>query len=140
MFMQTAIDEAKKAAARDEVPVGSVLVHNGKIIAQSGNRTEEDKNPTAHAEMIVIQQACKILGDARLPECDLYVTLEPCPMCMTAISFARIRRVYWGASDPKGGGAFLLNEATCHHKPEIYSGISETEAAEILKDFFRRKR
>lgn len=139
-FMQTAIELARKAAEHGEVPVGAVIVWNNEIIAQTFNRTEEYYDPTAHAEMLAIQEACEKLGAPRIPECDMYVTLEPCPMCMTAISFARIRRLYYGASDVKGGGAFVLNQPTCHHRPEIYSGISETECGSILKEFFLEKR
>ena len=138
--MQIAIEEAKKASKQGEIPVGAVVVHNGKVIAKSGNKTEKLKDPTAHAEMVVIREACKKLGEARITECDLYVTLEPCPMCATAISFARIRRLYYGAADSKGGGAFLFNQPTCHHRPEIYNGIAETECGSLLKEFFLDKR
>jgi tRNA(Arg) A34 adenosine deaminase TadA len=138
--MQIAIDEANLATQHGEVPIGAVVVWNGDIIAKAFNRTEEYYDPTAHAEMLAIQQACEVLGAPRIPECDLYVTLEPCPMCATAISFARIRRLYYGAADPKGGGVFLYNQPTCHHKPEIYNGMAETECAKLLKEFFIEKR
>lgn len=139
-YMQIAIDEAKLAAKRGEVPIGAVIVLNGEIIARTGNKTEELNDPTAHAELLAVQEACRKIGAPRIPECDLYVTLEPCPMCATAISFARIRRVYYGASDPKGGGIFLYNQATCHHRPEIYNGIAESESSKLLKEFFVEKR
>lgn len=129
---------------RGEVPVGAVLVHDGEIIAADGNRTLELKDPTAHAEMLVIRKAATKLGNERLYDCDLYVTLEPCPMCAGAISFARIRRLYFGASDVKSGavenGVCFFSNATCHHKPEVYSGIAETQCSELLKSFFEGKR
>lgn len=142
--MQRALEEAQAAAARGEVPIGAVIVHNGTVIAASGNRTEECADPTAHAEMLVIREACEKLASPRLPECDLYVTLEPCPMCATAISFARIRRLYFGATDPKGGGVTagprIFQQPTCHHSPEIYDGIAQSESAAMLKKFFAGKR
>ena len=144
--MAEALIEARAAAARGEIPVGAVIVDGvtGQIIARGGNATEAAHDPTAHAEMAVIQQACKIKATPRLPECDLYVTLEPCPMCATAISFARIRRVYFGAYDPKGGGVDhgpkIFQQPTCHHQPEIYGGINEQECAALLKEFFRDRR
>jgi tRNA(Arg) A34 adenosine deaminase TadA len=143
-FMSAALDQAKLAAARGEVPIGAVIVRDGAILAAAGNRTLELKDPTAHAEMLAIRLACEALGSERLPDCDLHVTLEPCPMCAAAISFARIRRLYFGARDPKGGavesGVRLYNQPTCHHAPEVYGGIGETEAAEMLKAFFKDRR
>ncbi|MDX2307522.1 MAG: nucleoside deaminase [Hyphomicrobium sp.] len=143
--MELALAAAREAAARGEVPVGAVLVApDGTVAAVAGNRTRADCNPTAHAEMLVIVAGCRALGSERLPGHDLYVTLEPCPMCAAAISFARIRRLYYAASDPKGGGvehgARVFSHATCHHAPEIYAGLSELEAADILKDFFVERR
>ncbi len=143
--MQHALAEAEAAGARAEVPIGAVIVTaDGRLMASAGNRTRELKDPTAHAEMLAIRAACAALGTERLPDCDLYVTLEPCPMCAAAISFARIRRLYFGASDPKGGGvehgARVFSHATCHHAPEVYGGISETEAARLLVTFFEERR
>ena len=143
--MVLAIEEAKAAAARGEAPVGAVIVDaTGGIVARAGNRTEEDADPTAHAEMLAIREAARTLQTPRLTDCDLYVTLEPCPMCAQAISFARIRRVYFGASDPKGGGVEhgprVFSQPTCHHRPEIYGGLSGTETAALLKNFFAAKR
>jgi len=144
--MQLALDAAATAGASGEVPVGAVLVDGatGAILAVAHNRTEADHDPTAHAEMLVLREAGRALGTARLAGCDLYVTLEPCPMCATAISFARIRRLYFGASDPKGGGVEhgprIFSQNTCHHRPEIYGGIEETRAARLLQDFFRARR
>jgi len=144
-FMELALEQARRAAAAGEVPVGAVLVDAaGAVLAATHNRVERDKDPTAHAEMLAIRQAAAARGDARLPDCDLYVTLEPCPMCATAISFARLRRVYWGAADPKGGGVEngprIFAQATCHHRPELFGGIAETEAAALLRDFFKARR
>jgi tRNA(Arg) A34 adenosine deaminase TadA len=144
-FMELALEQARIAASAGEVPVGAVLVDaGGNVLAATHNRVERDKDPTAHAEMLAIRQAAAKRGDARLPDCDLYVTLEPCPMCATAISFARLRRVYWGASDPKGGGVEngprIFAQATCHHRPELFGGIAETEAAALLRDFFKARR
>ena len=139
-FMAIAMEEAKKAALHDEVPVGAVIVWNGEVIARAYNRTEEYYDPTAHAEMLALREACEKLGVPRIPECDLYVTLEPCMMCATAISFARIRNLYYGASDAKMGGTHIYKHPACHHKPEIYDGINETESAELLKKFFAEKR
>jgi len=145
-FMEAAMLEAENAFERGEVPVGCVIVdgQSGKIIAQASNRTEELDDPTAHGEMLAIRDAAKSVGSARLPGCDLYVTLEPCPMCAAAISFARIRRVYFGAYDPKSGGvdhgARIFEQSSCHHKPEVYGGINETACGEMLKTFFRQKR
>ena len=143
--MALALSEARAAADRGEVPVGAVvLAPDGRVLAQAGNRTREYSDPTAHAEMLAIRAACRSIGDERLVDCDLYVTLEPCPMCAAAISFARIRRLYYGASDPKGGGvehgARVLNQPTCHHRPEIYSGLAETEASDLLRSFFAERR
>ena len=137
--------EAEAAAARGEVPVGAVVVSSaGLILAAAGNRTREDKDPTAHAELLVIRAAAKLLGSERLVDCDLYVTLEPCAMCAAAISFARIRRVYFAAADEKMGavehGPRFFSQPTCHHKPEVYSGIGEVEARALLTQFFNERR
>jgi len=131
-FMQEALKQARAAAARGEVPVGAVIVKDGKIIATGGNETENANDPTAHAEIIALRRACEKENAPRLPDCDLYVTLEPCPLCAAAISFARIRRVYFGAYDPHHG--------KLEHKPDVYGGIAEGEAAALLKDFFKDKR
>lgn len=143
-YMQAALDEARRAAERGEVPIGAVIVRDGIILAADGNRTLELNDPTAHAETLAIRAACATLGSQRLPDCDLYVTLEPCPMCAAAISFSRIRRLYFGAGDPKGGavenGVRLYESPTCHHAPEVYGGLRETEAAGLLRDFFRERR
>lgn len=142
--MALALAEAEAAAARGEVPVGAVVVRDGLVLARAGNRTRELNDPSAHAEMLAIREACRALADERLTGCDLYVTLEPCPMCAAAISFARIRRLYFGAGDPKGGavenGVRLYASPICHHAPEVYGGIRESEAARLLKDFFRERR
>ncbi|AGK58983.1 zinc-binding CMP/dCMP deaminase protein [Hyphomicrobium denitrificans 1NES1] len=143
--MPLALDEAQAAASRGEVPVGAVIVSPaGDVLAVAGNRTRELNDPTAHAEMLAIRAACTALGDERLVDCDLYVTLEPCPMCAAAISFARIRRLYYGANDPKGGGvehgARIFSQPTCHHVPEVYSGLAEAEAGALLKTFFAARR
>ena len=144
--MDAALAEARAAAERDETPVGAVLVDpaTGEVIARAGNRTRELSDPTAHAEVLAIRAACAALGSERLPGLDLYVTLEPCPMCAAAISFARIRRLYYGAPDPKGGGVDhgprVFSHPTCHHAPEAYGGIGEEEAAEILRAFFANRR
>lgn len=143
-FMQMALDEARAAAARGEVPIGAVIVHKDKVLARAGNRTRELNDVTAHAEIVAIRMAAEVLGDERLVDADLYVTLEPCTMCAAAISFARIRRLYYGAPDPKGGavesGVRFYASPTCHHAPDIYSGIAEMESAGILRDFFRQRR
>ncbi|MES0880188.1 nucleoside deaminase [Roseibium sp. SCP14] len=143
-FMDLALEEAEKAAERGEVPVGAVLVKEGEVLARDGNRTLELNDPTAHAEILVVRTACEKLGSQRLPDCDLYVTLEPCPMCTAAISFARIRRLYYGAGDEKGGavdhGVRFFGQSTCHHAPEVYSGFGESRAAQMLKSFFQAKR
>src|SRR5436853_4098559 len=132
-FMDLALDEAHAAAEAGEVPIGCVIVCDGDVIAQAGNRTLADRDPTAHAEMVAIRQAAAALGSERLVDCDLYVTLEPCTMCAAAISFARIRRLYYGAADPKGGavdnGVRLYASPTCHHAPEVYPSVGESEAA-----------
>jgi len=143
-FMDLALAEAAAAAARGEVPVGAVLVCAGKIVAAAGNRTRELADVTAHAEVLAIRAAAARLGTERLAECDLYVTLEPCTLCAAAISFARLRRLYYGAADPKGGGVEngvrFFASPTCHHAPEVYSGIGEQEAAALLRRFFRDRR
>ena len=143
--MERALGEARAAAERGEVPIGAVIVGpDGMVLASAGNRTEADHDPTAHAEMLVLRAAARTLGSPRLVGCDLYVTLEPCPMCAQAISFARIRRVYYGAADPKGGGVEhgprVFNQPTCHHAPEVYSGFREGEAAGLLRAFFTQRR
>lgn len=143
--MAVALSEAEAAASRDEVPVGAVIVDKtGNIIARSGNRTRELRDPTGHAEIIALRTACRQLASERINDCDLYVTLEPCPMCATAISFARIRRLYYGASDPKSGGveqgARIFTQPTCHHVPEIYPGIDEERSSELLRAFFAARR
>jgi tRNA(Arg) A34 adenosine deaminase TadA len=142
--MGLALEEARAAAARGEVPVGAVVVRGGEVIASGGNRPREARDPTAHAEILAIRRACEALGDERLTGCDLYVTLEPCTMCAAAISFARIRRVYFGAPDPKGGavesGVRFFSAPTCHHAPEVYGGIREGEAAALLRAFFADRR
>ena len=144
--MARALAQAEAAAAAGEVPVGAVIVDgaSGRVLAEAGNRVEALADPTAHAEVLAIRAACAAVGAPRLPGCDLYVTLEPCALCAAAISFARLRRVYFAAYDPKGGGvehgARVFDHATCHHRPEIYGGIRETEAAEMLRGFFAAKR
>jgi tRNA(adenine34) deaminase len=145
-YMDSALAEAEDAARQGEVPVGAVVVDGatGRIVARAHNRTLADSDPTAHAELLVLRAAAAAQGEARLEGCDLYVTLEPCPMCAQAISFARIRRLYYGASDPKGGGveqgARIFDQPTCHHRPEIYSGIGEARAAALLRQFFAARR
>lgn len=143
-FMQIALAEARAAAARGEVPIGAVIVRGGEVLASAGNRTREKNDATAHAEIEAIRAASMRLGSERLPDADLYVTLEPCTMCAAAISFARIRRLYYGAGDPKGGavenGVRFYSAPTCHHAPDVYSGFSEIEAGDILRDFFRGRR
>jgi tRNA(adenine34) deaminase len=142
--MSVAFDEARAAAARGEVPVGAAIVKDGRVVASAGNCPRELRDPSAHAEMLAIRRACEALDDERLSGCDLYVTLEPCTMCATAISFARIRRVYYAAYDPKGGavdnGVRFFVQPTCHHAPEVYGGIREREAAALLKEFFEGRR
>ena len=143
--MMRALSEAGAAGARGEVPIGAVIAGpDGAVLAAAGNRTRELNDPTAHAELLAIRTACARLGSERLTGCDLYVTLEPCPMCAAAISFARVRRLYYGAADPKGGGvehgARVFSQPTCHHVPEIYSGLDEERAAAVLRTFFQERR
>ncbi|MBN8532969.1 MAG: nucleoside deaminase [Rhizobiales bacterium] len=139
-----AFAEAHAAGVRGEVPIGASILRDGALIASAGNRTRELNDPTAHAEMLAIRIACEKLGSERIGDCDLYVTLEPCPMCAAAISYARLRRLYYSASDPKSGGVEhgprVFSHSTCHHAPEVYSGIRESEAAGLLRAFFREKR
>ncbi|MBN8950320.1 MULTISPECIES: nucleoside deaminase [unclassified Rhizobium] len=143
-FMELALAEARRAGERGEVPIGAVVVLDNKVIAMAGNRTRELNDVTAHAEVVAIRLACEELGQERLAGADLYVTLEPCTMCAAAISFARIRRLYYGAEDPKGGGVDngvrFYRQPTCHHAPEVYSGLGETASANILRGFFQAKR
>jgi tRNA(adenine34) deaminase len=142
--MTFALNIARQTAAQDEVPVGAVVVYKNKIIAQAGNAILTRKDPTAHAEILVLQDAAKYLNSPRLECCDIYVTLEPCAMCAYAISLARIRRLYFGAYDRKGGGvehgAKVFTHATCHHRPEVFGGILEQECGQLLKDYFASKR
>ncbi|SDA41928.1 tRNA(Arg) A34 adenosine deaminase TadA [Sinorhizobium sp. NFACC03] len=142
--MDVALEEARKAAERGEVPIGAVVVFDGQIVSRAGNRTRELNDVTAHAEIVAIREAAAVLKDERLTGADLYVTLEPCTMCAAAISFARIRRLYYGADDPKGGavdsGVRFFGSPTCHHVPDVYSGLAEREAADLLRDFFAGKR
>jgi len=142
--MDAALDEAKLAFLAGEVPVGAVIVFKGEIIARASNLTVGNNDPTAHAEIRAIRLACQKLNTQRLNQCDLFVTLEPCTMCAAAISFARIRRLYYATADVKGGGVEngvrFFNQITCHHKPEIYSGINEQQSARLLKDFFEKRR
>ena len=142
--MDLAIREARLAGERDEVPIGAVIVRGNLVVASAGNRTREFNDPTAHAELLAIREACGNLEQERLEGCDLYVTLEPCTMCAAAISFARIRRLYYAADDPKGGavvsGVKFFSSPTCHHVPDIYAGIGESEASGLLKSFFQEKR
>ena len=143
-FMAMALDEARAAGARGEVPVGCVIVRDGAVVARAGNRTLAGRDPTAHAEIIAIRAAAASLGSERLEGCDLYVTLEPCAMCAGAVAFARIRRLYYGAADPKGGavdnGVQFFASPSCHHRPEVYGGLAEAEAGALLKEFFRERR
>lgn len=143
-YMEAALAEARAAAERGETPVGAVLVESGRVIAADGNRVRELADPTAHAEMLVLRAGAAALGTERLTGCDLYVTLEPCPMCAGAISLARIRRLYYAAADPKTGGVAqgprVFAQPTCHHAPEVYDGIGEAEAAALLRDFFAARR
>jgi tRNA(adenine34) deaminase len=143
-FMDMALAEARAAGSRGEVPIGCVIVREGEVLARAGNRTLADRDPTAHAELLAIREAAKRLGTERLDDCDLYVTLEPCAMCAGALAFARIRRLYYGAADPKGGavdnGVKFFVSPTCHHRPEVYGGMAEAEAAALLKDFFKERR
>ncbi|MFT5632156.1 MAG: tRNA(adenine34) deaminase [Gammaproteobacteria bacterium] len=144
-YMDSAIRQAQVAGQANEVPVGCVIVGpKGQVLSQAGNQTRQDNDPTAHAEILAIRQACKVIGQDRLAGCDLYVTLEPCAMCAAAIAHARIARVYFGASDPKSGGvlngARVFTHPQCHHKPEVYDGISEAECAALLVGFFKDRR
>ena len=142
--MAMALDEARAAGAQGEVPVGCVIVRDGEVVARGRNRTLTDHDPTAHAEMLALRAAAAALGSERLVDCDVYVTLEPCTMCAGALSFARIRRLYYGAADPKGGavesGVRFFSAATCHHRPDVYGGIGEQEAAALLRAFFAERR
>ena len=142
--MDLALKQAQIAETEGEVPIGCVIVRDGAVIAQGANRTLADRDPTAHAEMVAIRAAATLLGSERLVDCDLYVTLEPCTMCAAAISFARIRRLYYGAADPKGGavdsGVRFFAAPTCHHVPEVYPSVGESEAASLLTNFFRARR
>ncbi len=143
--MERALALARLAAAMGEVPVGAVIVGpDGRVLAEAANRTEADCDPTAHAELLAIRAAAKKHDAPRLVDCDLYVTLEPCPMCAQAIAFARLRRVYYGAADPKGGGVEhgprIFSQPSCHHRPEVYGGIAEREAGELLRAFFQERR
>lgn len=143
-FMEAAFEEARAAGERGEVPIGAVVVREGEILGRAGNETRALSDVTAHAEILAIRRAAAIVGDERLVDADLYVTLEPCTMCAAAISFARIRRLYYAAGDSKGGavenGVRFYQQPTCHHIPEVYSGIRESEAAEMLKSFFQNRR
>ena len=143
-FMDLALKAAENAGKSGEVPIGCVIVLNGGVIATAGNRTLTDRDPTAHAEILAIRRAAEAIGSERLVDCDLYVTLEPCTMCAGAISFARIRRLYYGAADAKGGavdsGVRFFASPTCHHAPEVYSAVGETEAATLLREFFKARR
>ncbi len=145
-LMSLALEEARAAAGREEVPIGAVVVHapTGRVLAKAGNRNIELCDPTAHAEVLAIREACRALGEYRLPECDLYVTLEPCPMCAAAIGFARLRALYFGAQDPKGGGVLhgprIYEQATCHHRPQVLGGFHDAESAGLLKSFFQARR
>ena len=143
-FMDLALAEAHAAAAAGEVPVGCVIVRGGDVLARTRNRTLAERDPTAHAEMLAIRQAAAAIGSERLVDCDVHVTLEPCTMCAAALSFARIRRLYYGAADAKGGavdnGVKFFASPTCHHRPEVYGGLAEAEAGSLLKEFFRERR
>jgi tRNA(adenine34) deaminase len=143
-FMDMALEEARAAQARGEVPVGCVIVRGSEVIVRAGNRTMADRDPTAHAELLALRAAAATIGSERLSGCDLYVTLEPCAMCAAAMSFARIRRLYYGAADPKGGavdnGVRFFAAPTCHHRPEVYGGVNESDASVLLKDFFAARR
>ena len=145
-YMAEALAQAERAAERGEVPVGAVVVDgaSARVLAACGNRVVERRDPTAHAEMLAIRQAAQALASERLGGCDLYVTLEPCAMCAQAMALARVRRLYFGAADPKGGGvehgARVFDQPTCHHRPEVYGGIDEARAAALLKDFFAARR
>src|SRR5437868_13659882 len=142
--MDLALAQARAAAAAGEVPVGCAIVRDGAVIALAHNRTLTDRDPTAHCEMLAVRRAAAVLGRERLVDCDLYVTLEPCAMCAAAISFARIRRLYYGAADPKGGavenGVRFFSSPTCHHRPEVYGAVGEQPAAALLQAFFKTRR
>lgn len=142
--MALALEEAEAAARRGEVPIGAVVTLDGQVVARAGNRTRELSDPTAHAEMLALRQASALMGSERIGGADLWVTLEPCPMCACAISFFRIRRLYFGAEDPKGGavvsGVRFYDQPSCHHRPDVYGGFREGDAAEILRRFFRERR
>jgi tRNA(adenine34) deaminase len=142
--MDLALKAAENAGKSGEVPIGCVIVRDNAVIASAGNRTLTDRDPTAHAEILAIRQAAGTIGSERLVDCDLYVTLEPCAMCAAAISFARVRRLYYGAADPKGGavdsGVRFFASPTCHHVPEVYSSVGESEAAMLLREFFKLRR
>jgi tRNA(adenine34) deaminase len=143
-FMDLALKAAENAGKSSEVPIGCVIVRDNTVIASAGNRTLTDRDPTAHAEILAIREAARLLGSERLVDCDLYVTLEPCTMCAAAISFARVRRLYYGAADPKGGavesGVRFFASPACHHVPEVYSAVGESEAAALLREFFKARR
>lgn len=143
-FMDQALQAAEAAGLAGEVPVGCVIVRDSTVIASAGNRTLTDRDPTAHAEMLAIRHAAALLGSERLGDCDLYVTLEPCTMCAGAISFARVRRLYYAAADPKGGaiesGVRFFDQSTCHHRPDVYSSVGERRSAELLRTFFKARR
>jgi len=143
-FMDMALDEARAAGRSGEVPVGCVIVRDGKVIARAGNRVIADHDPTAHAELVALRSAGAALRSERLEDCDLYVTLEPCAMCAGAIAFGRVRRLYYGTADPKGGavdnGVQFFASPTCHHRPEVYGGLAEAEASALLKEFFQERR
>ena len=143
-FMDLALKAAENAAKSGEVPIGCVVVRDNSVIATAGNRTLSDRDPTAHAELLAIREAARRLGSERLTDCDLYVTLEPCTMCAGAISFARIRRLYYGTPDPKGGavdsGVRFFASPTCHHRPDVYPSVGESAAAALLRDFFKARR
>jgi tRNA(adenine34) deaminase len=143
-FMDLALKTAKNAGKAGEVPIGCVIVRGYEVIATAANRTLTDRDPTAHAEILALRQAAEVIGTERLVDCDLYVTLEPCTMCAGAISLARIRRLYYGAADAKGGavesGVRFFSSPTCHHVPDVYGAVGETEAATLLKDFFKVRR
>lgn len=142
--MDLALDLARAAGEAGEVPVGCVVVRNGEVVAKAANRTLTDRDPTGHAEMLAIREAARAIGSERLTDCDVHVTLEPCAMCAAAISFARIRRLYYGAADLKGGavenGVRFFSSPSCHHRPEVYGGIGEREAGALLRDFFKARR
>ena len=143
-FMDLALKAAEKAQESGEVPIGCVIVRHNEVLATAGNLTLTDRDPTAHAEILAIRKAAEIIGSERLVDCDLYVTLEPCTMCAAAISFARVRRLYYGAADPKGGavdsGVRFFASPTCHHAPEVYSAVGEAKSAKLLREFFKARR